>query len=287
MNDNSATNLYLSEMGKHDLLTEEEEIELARRIADGDKKAKNKLVKANLRYVVHIVRKVFWKHSDIEEDLIQGGNVGLVKAVEKFDPQLGRFSTYATWWIKHGVFETLAKSKPRTLTSAKTNKVTSLLRVCRECLIVDMHTDESITIITNEFNRRYSNESDGKYTEDDIKQIQNDYNISYSVSLDKPSFDDSESTMVDSIVDMNTRSPQMVVSDMLTHTKVGGLVNQLDDIEEYVVTKRFGLDGEGVDTLEEVSEQVDIPREKVRQIEARALRKLKRIMLEPRIRGEI
>ena len=280
--------LYLSEMAEYDLLSEEEEIELARRIAGGDKKAKNELVTANLRLVVSIVRKEFWKHSEVEADLIQGGNVGLIKVVGKFDPKKGRFSTYATWSVRQGIFLALYKSKPKTLTREKTKKVVSLLKVCRECFIVDMKTEESIVIIAREFNERYLKKSGCEYTEDDIKKIQEDMSVSCSVSLDNPLFTDDDSAMINSIADTNTKSPQRIIDESLTRLNIKGLVDKLEvEEEQYVITRLFGLDGRGTDTWEEIGQQMGVKREKVKQIGHLALRKLKWMMKEAHILGKI
>jgi len=288
MDENRSAQLYLSEMAKYNLLAEEEEIELARRIAGGDERAKEELVTANLRLVVSIVRKEFFKHTDIEADLIQSGNIGLIKALKEFDPEQGRFSTYSRWWIMQEIFKELYKSKPKMLTREKTSKVISLLKVCRECFIVDMSTEESIAVIVREFNERYSKKGGGEYTEDDVRKIQEDLSISCSISLDNPLFDDGDSAMINSIADTNTKSPQRIVDEALTRLNVRGFVDRLKGEEErFVIIRLFGLDGEGADSWDEIAKKMGVKIIKVKQFEARARRRLKTIMKEARILGKV
>ena len=256
--------LYLLQAGEAPLLTREEEYNLARLCAQGDQKAKETLICSNLRLVVSIAKKhEAYVQSLTLLDLIQEGNIGLVKAVERYDYKLGyRFSTYATWWIRQAVTRGIAE-QDRTIR-------------------LPVHYKEDVNMI-NQLLRRLDQEQESFTTKDlsDITGLSVDkierimMDSASIVSLDTPIGDDNASFLGDFIEDKTILSPEERVSDIMLREEINKQLQSLKPREQIVVNMRFGLNGHMPHTLEEVGDHIGVTRERIRQIEARALRTLR------------
>ncbi len=256
--------LYLLQAGEAPLLTREEEYNLARLCAQGDQKAKETLICSNLRLVVSIAKKhEAYVQSLTLLDLIQEGNIGLMKAVERYDYKLGyRFSTYATWWIRQAVTRGIAE-QDRTIR-------------------LPVHYKEDVNMI-NQLLRRLDQEQESFTTRDisDITGLSVDkierimMDSASIISLDTPIGDDSTSFLGDFIEDKTILSPEERVSDILLREEINKQLQSLKPREQIVVNMRFGLNGHMPHTLEEVGDHIGVTRERIRQIEARALRTLR------------
>lgn len=255
--------LYLKEIGKVPLLTAEEEIELAKRIHDGDEDAKQILSEANLRLVVSIAKRYVGRGMQFL-DLIQEGNMGLMKAVEKFDYTRGfKFSTYATWWIRQAITRAIA-DQARTIripvhmveTINKQVRATRQLtqRLGRDPL--DSELAEFLGVPEEKIR--------------EIRKIAQD-----PVSLETPIGEEEDSHIGDFIEDQNTPAPNEVVEGMLLRDQLMEVLNTLTPREEKVLRLRYGIDDNHPRTLEEVGKEFNVTRERIRQIEAKALRKLR------------
>ncbi|HEC30785.1 MAG TPA: hypothetical protein ENI66_02100 [Candidatus Yonathbacteria bacterium] len=152
---------------------------------------------------------------------------------------------------------------------------------------MDMYNEKSMTKIIQEFNSRYPKEGGEGYTKDDIRRMQDDYKTSYFVSLDQPLHDDEEFAMIDTIANINTRNPQSIAGDMSAHKKIGEFICQLNEDEEFVMVKLFGLDGKGANTYKEIGAQLNLLVRDVKKIESSALKSLLRTMFSSRILEEI
>ncbi len=256
--------MYLKDIGKVPLLTPEEEIELAKRILEGDEEAKAKLCKANLRLVVSIAKRWATANSLSFLDLIQEGNMGLLKAVEKFDYTKGfRFSTYATWWIKQAITRAIA-DQSRTIR-------------------LPVHMVETI----NRYGRTVRQLTQKLSHEPTLEEIAEAMGISESkvveiqksaldpVSLETPVGEEDDSKMSDFIEDESARSPMEVASQNLLREQLLAVIDTLTPREQQVIRERYGLMDGKAKTLEEVGKEFSVTRERIRQIEAKALRKLK------------
>ncbi|MTK07669.1 MAG: sigma-70 family RNA polymerase sigma factor [Hungatella sp.] len=256
--------LYLLQAGEAPLLTREEEYNLARLCAQGDQKAKETLICSNLRLVVSIAKKhEAYVQSLTLLDLIQEGNIGLMKAVERYDYKLGyRFSTYATWWIRQAVTRGIAE-QDRTIR-------------------LPVHYKEDVNMI-NQLLRRLDQEQESFTTKDlsDITGLSVDkierimMDSASIVSLDTPIGDDNASFLGDFIEDKTILSPEERVSDIMLREEINKQLQSLKPREQIVVNMRFGLNGHMPHTLEEVGDHIGVTRERIRQIEARALRTLR------------
>ena len=254
----------------HDVLSYEEEQELAKRMQEGDQEARKELIEHNLRLVVSIAKK--YRNSGLDfEDLIQEGNTGLLKAVDRFDPEKGyKLSTYATWWIRQAILKAL-ESNTRTVRLPA--HVSSLIR--------------DIQRLEEEYARRNGQEptitelaEELDVSEEKIRRAKR--NEKGTASLDKPLNDPGEedATLGDLIEDSKNLDPKGIVSRDLFHDTLKGLLNKrLSDREKQILRLRYGLDGKER-TLEETGDIFDISRERVRQLQNRALRKLKTSELE-------
>ena len=256
--------LYLLQAGEAPLLTREEEYNLARLCAQGDQKAKETLICSNLRLVVSIAKKhEAYVQSLTLLDLIQEGNIGLMKAVERYDYKLGyRFSTYATWWIRQAVTRGIAE-QDRTIR-------------------LPVHYKEDVNMI-NQLLRRLDQEQESFTTKDisDITGLSVDkierimMDSASIISLDTPIGDDNASFLGDFIEDKTILSPVESVSDIMLREEINKQLQSLKPREQIVVNMRFGLNGHMPHTLEEVGDHIGVTRERIRQIEARALRTLR------------
>ena len=255
--------MYLKEIGKVPLLDAEEEKELARRMSDGDEEAKNKLVESNLRLVVSIAKRYVGKGMFFL-DLIQEGNLGLMKAVEKFDYKKGyKFSTYATWWIRQAITRAIA-DQARTI-RIPVHMVETIHKVSRYSRQMLQELGREPT--ADEIGEKMGMSADRVR---DIMKIAQD-----PVSLETPIGEEEDSHLGDFIPDEDTPAPADAASATILREVIERELHTLTPREEHVIKLRFGLYDGRTRTLEEVGKEFDITRERIRQIEAKALRKLR------------
>lgn len=260
---NDPVRMYLKEIGQIKLLTLEEESALADRIMEGDTEAKNTLAEANLRLVVSIAKRYVGRGM-LFLDLIQEGNIGLMKAVDKFDVSKGyKFSTYATWWIRQAITRAIA-DQARTIRVPvhMVETINKLARVQRQ--------------LTLELNREPSEEELAKKMNTSVEKIREIYKISQDpVSLETPIGEEDDSHLGDFIKDERSLSPEEFATNEMLKDEISQVLETLTEREEKVVRLRFGLEDGKPRTLEEVGQMFGVTRERIRQIEAKALRKLR------------
>ncbi len=260
---NDPVRMYLKEIGQIKLLTNEEEAELADRIIAGDEMAKATLAEANLRLVVSIAKRYVGRGM-LFLDLIQEGNIGLMKAVEKFDVSKGyKFSTYATWWIRQAITRAIA-DQARTIRVPvhMVETINKLARVERQ--------------LTLELNREPTEEELSKKMGTSVEKIREIYKISQEpVSLETPIGEEDDSHLGDFIPDETNMSPEDFAVNELLKDEISEVLLTLTEREEKVIRLRFGLEDGRPRTLEEVGQLFGVTRERIRQIEAKALRKLR------------
>ena len=256
--------MYLKEIGQVPLLTPDQEIELARRVQQGDQEAKRKLEEANLRLVVSIA-KHYTGHGMSLMDLIQEGSLGLIRAVEKYDYKKGfRFSTYATWWIRQSITRAIA-DQGRTI-RIPVHMVENINKVNRSArdLVQKLGRDPTVEELSKETHMSV----------DRIREIQR---ISREpVSMETPVGDEEDSSLGDFIRDDTTPHPADEAARTMLREQIREILSDLTEREQQVLRLRYGLDDDRSRTLEEVGRQLNVTRERIRQIEAKALRKLKR-----------
>jgi RNA polymerase primary sigma factor len=257
--------LYLREIGKIPLLNAEEELALAQRVVAGDKKAKDQMAEANMRLVVSIAKRYVGRGLDLL-DLIQEGNTGLLRAVEKFDPDKGfKFSTYATWWIRQAITRAIAdQARTIRIPVHMVETINKLLRTQRR--------------LTQEKNREPTNEEIAKEMEIDVDKVEHIMKIKQDISsLDASIRDDEEdSVLADFIEDEDTVSPEESATGQLLKEQVKDMLSALTEREQKILKLRFGLEDGKSHTLEEVGQEFSVTRERIRQIEAKALAKLRK-----------
>jgi RNA polymerase primary sigma factor len=257
--------LYLREIGKIPLLKAEEELALAKRVVAGDKDAKDQMAEANMRLVVSIAKRYVGRGLDLL-DLIQEGNTGLLRAVEKFDPDKGfKFSTYATWWIRQAITRAIAdQARTIRIPVHMVETINKLLRTQRR--------------LTQELNREPSNEEIAKEMEIEVEKVEHIMKIKQDISsLDASVRDDEEDSVLgDFIEDEDTVSPEESAAGQLLKEQVKGLLGSLTEREQKILKLRFGLEDGKSHTLEEVGQEFSVTRERIRQIEAKALAKLRK-----------
>ncbi|MGX8680203.1 MAG: RNA polymerase sigma factor RpoD [bacterium] len=261
---NDPVKMYLKEIGRVDLLNHEEEIDLAKKILDGDEEARQKLAAANLRLVVSIAKKYVGRGMQFL-DLIQEGNMGLIKAVEKFDYTKGfKFSTYATWWIRQAITRAIAdQARTIRIPVHMVETINKLTRIQRQ-LIQELGREPTAEEIAVQMEGM---------TPEKVREIQK---ISLEpVSLETPIGEEDDSHLGDFIEDEGAMSPDDYASNELLKDELNEVLLELTDREEKVLRLRFGLDDGRTRTLEEVGKEFNVTRERIRQIEAKALRKLK------------
>lgn len=255
--------MYLKEIGKVPLLSAEEEIELAKRMAEGDEDAKKRLAEANLRLVVSIAKRYVGRGM-LFLDLIQEGNLGLIKAVEKFDYEKGfKFSTYATWWIRQAITRAIAdQARTIRIPVHMVETINKLIRVSRQLL--------------QELGREPSPEEIAEELDMPVERVREILKISQEpVSLETPIGEEEDSHLGDFIQDDNVPVPAEAAAATLLKEQLGEVLNTLTDREQKVLRLRFGMNDGRARTLEEVGKEFDVTRERIRQIEAKALRKLR------------
>jgi RNA polymerase primary sigma factor len=257
--------LYLREIGKIPLLNAEEELELAQKVVAGVKDAKDKMAEANMRLVVSIAKRYVGRGLDLL-DLIQEGNTGLLRAVEKFDPDKGfKFSTYATWWIRQAITRAIAdQARTIRIPVHMVETINKLLRTQRR--------------LTQEFNREPTNEEIAKAMEIEVDKVEHIMKIKQDISsLDASVRDDEEdSVLADFIEDEDTVSPEESATSQLLKEHVKDMLGSLTEREQKILKLRFGLEDGKSHTLEEVGQEFSVTRERIRQIEAKALAKLRK-----------
>lgn len=255
--------MYLKEIGKIPLLKPHEEVELARRMHEGDELAKQRLVEANLRLVVSIAKRYVGRGM-LFLDLIQEGNLGLIKAVEKFDYVKGfKFSTYATWWIRQAITRAIAdQARTIRIPVHMVETINKLIRVSRQ-LLQELGRDPKPEEIAKEMDM-----SEEKVRE--IMKIAQD-----PVSLETPIGEEEDSHLGDFIPDDDAPAPAEAAAYSLLKEQIEDVLGSLNEREQKVLKLRFGLEDGRARTLEEVGKEFDVTRERIRQIEAKALRKLR------------
>ena len=261
---NDPVKMYLKEIGRVPLLKPEDEPEIAKRIEEGDEEARNILISSNLRLVVSIAKKYVGRGM-LFLDLIQEGNMGLVKAVEKFDYTKGfKFSTYATWWIRQAITRAIAdQARTIRIPVHMVETINKLTRVQRQ-LVQELGRDPS----AEEISQRMEGISPEKVRE--IQKIALE-----PVSLETPIGEEDDSHLGDFIEDKEALSPDQYASNQLLKDEINSVLSGLTEREEKVLRLRFGLYDGRTRTLEEVGREFSVTRERIRQIEAKALRKLK------------
>ena len=255
--------MYLKEIGKIPLLKPHEEIEYAKRMMEGDEVAKQRLVEANLRLVVSIAKRYVGRGM-LFLDLIQEGNLGLIKAVEKFDYERGfKFSTYATWWIRQAITRAIAdQARTIRIPVHMVETINKLIRVSRQ-LLQELGRDPKPEEIAKEMDM-----SEEKVRE--IMKIAQD-----PVSLETPIGEEEDSHLGDFIPDEDALAPAEAAAYSLLKDQIEEVLGSLNEREQKVLKLRFGLEDGRARTLEEVGKEFDVTRERIRQIEAKALRKLR------------
>jgi RNA polymerase primary sigma factor len=259
-----ALKTYLKEVRTIPLLTAEEEVQLANRIKKGDEQARKKMIRSNLRLVINIAKRYF--HLGIPFlDLIEEGNLGLMKAVDKFNPKRGfRFSTYGAWWIRQGIIRAIAQQ----------GKMVRLPVYVNELLTKWKKTKERLT---QKLNRPPTDEEIAKklhVSRDKIEEI-NLWLSTKTSSLEAPIGEEEENQILDLVENDSVASPDAAVEVLFDKERVGNLMEKMSERERRVLDMRFGLDDGKTHTLAEVAKKLGVSRERVRQIEEEALKKLR------------
>ena len=264
----SGIKLYLQEIGQINLLTPEQEVQLAKRIAEGDKQARDMMIRANLRLVVKIAND-YSNYGLPLNDLISEGNIGLIKAVERFDPGRGaKLSTYAAWWIKQSIKRALAnQSKAIRLPVHLVDKIAKMRRV--------------ISQLTDELEREPTDEEVGIVLGIPVNKVAHLKSVSVRpASLDAPVGEDEGTSFGDLIGDEQALNPFENLREKSFTSDISDMLEQLDEREEKIIRLRFGLDGDSPKTLEEVGSIFDITRERVRQLQNMAIKKMRNLMAD-------
>ena len=255
--------LYLKEAGKIPLLTKNEEIQLAQRIERGDKPAKDRMIRSNLRLVISIAKKYYAQDLDLL-DLIQEGNTGLIRATEKFDYRRGyKFSTYATWWIRQAITRAIANQDRNIRIPVHMNeKINKMARTERRLL--------------QETGQEPNDEAQAIALGIEVQEVQHIRRIAQrTASLETPVGDGGEAELGDFIQNQSTPDPADVVSGIIAKESLAKVLGAMDERERKVVELRFGFKGEHPRTLAEISSRFNVSRERIRQIETKALEKIK------------
>ncbi|MEN8214219.1 MAG: RNA polymerase sigma factor RpoS [Pseudomonadota bacterium] len=263
-----ATRMYLNEIGLSTLLTAEEEVELTRRAHKGDEAARARMIVCNLRLVVKISRRYLNRGLALL-DLIEEGNIGLIRAVEKFDPELGfRFSTYATWWIRQTIERALMN---------QTRTIRLPVHVVKEVNLCLRTARQLMQQLDHEPSAREIADATGK----SVTEVRHLLVLSeHSTSVDAPSGKDIERPLLDTIADITGEDPSESLLKENVKELVDEWIGQLTEKQQVVIERRFGLHGYQVATLEQVAHELGVTRERVRQIQLDALRRLRKVLRE-------
>ena len=261
-----ATRLYLNEIGFSPLLSAEEEVYYARRAQKGEEAARQRMIESNLRLVVKIARR-YMNRGLALLDLIEEGNLGLIRAVEKFDPERGfRFSTYATWWIRQTI-ERAIMNQTRTirLPIHVVKEINVYLRAARK--------------LAQKLDHEPSAEEIAELLDKPLQEVERMLGLNERVaSVDSPIGHDSDKSLLDAIPDENNPDPSELLADDDVYSNLELWLTQLNDKQRDVVERRFGLHGHKISTLEEVGNEIGVTRERVRQIQMDALKRLREIL---------
>lgn len=270
-----ATQLYLRAIGHQPLLTAEQEVYFGRRALAGEEASRKRMIESNLRLVVKIARRYLNRGLSLL-DLVEEGNLGLIHAVEKFDPERGfRFSTYATWWIRQNI-ERALMNQTRTirLPVHVVKEINGLLKI-KQKLAKCLHRSPTFAEIAATAER----------TEDDVKRL-----LTLEdklVAADAPLAQDSETSLLDTLRDQLSRTPRRLVQNEQLNQLISEWIQELPERHQEVLARRFGLNGHDSDTLENVGIEIGLTRERVRQIQIDALRKLQSIVLRDGLSPDI
>src|SRR5690554_5926735 len=269
-----ATQLYLNEIGFSPLLTPEEEVYFARLARKGDEAGRKRMIESNLRLVVKIARRYVNRGLSLL-DLIEEGNLGLIRAVEKFDPERGfRFSTYATWWIRQTI-ERAIMNQTRTirLPIHVVKELNVYLRAARE--------------LTQKLDHEPSPEEIAELLDKPVKDVKRMLSLNERVtSIDVPIGGGSEKSLLDTVADEAVNDPCEILQDSDLKGSIDNWLNQLTDKQQEVIARRFGLRGYQMSTLEEVGQEIGLTRERVRQIQVEALKRMREILEKHGLCGE-
>lgn len=264
--------MYLKEIGTVPLLSAEEELRLARRKAEGDEYAKERLIEANLRLVVSIAKRYTGRGMSFL-DLVQEGNLGLIKGVEKFDYTKGyKLSTYATWWIRQSVTRALADQARTIRVPVHMVETINKMSKMQRKLTLELGYEPSVTELANAL----------EMTEDKVMEIMQI--AREPASLETPIGEEDDSNLGDFVADSNVVTPEGNVESVMLREHIDALLGDLKERERQVIVLRFGLEDGHPRTLEEVGKEFNVTRERIRQIEAKALRKLRNPVRSKRIR---
>jgi len=264
--DLDATRLYLNEIGFSPLLTAQEEVEISRKLLKGDENARKRMIESNLRLVVKIARR-YMNRGLALLDLIEEGNLGLIRAVEKFDPERGfRFSTYATWWIRQTI-ERALMNQTRTvrLPIHVVKEINIYLRAARK--------------LAQTLDREPSPEDVAEMLDQPIEVVERMLGLNArTTSVDSPSPYDSDNTLLDTLPDEHNLDPSRLLQNNDVKEHIDAWLNLLSDKQCAVVERRFGLHGSEISTLEEIGNELGVTRERVRQIQIEAIKRLRQIL---------
>lgn len=256
--------LYLKDINKIPLLTREEEIELTRRVVEGDEFARKRMIESNLRFVVNVAKK-YQNQGMPLIDLINEGNIGLMTALEKFDPDKGyHFISYAVWWIRQSIMKAInEKSRAVRLPLNRTNELLQIQKAQRS-LMSDNSTEDPTA------------EDIGTLTGFDAEHVNNLLSISRElVSLDAPVFNDTGSSSIGDFIEDDSRSPEDSLMEVALKEDINTVLSSLTDREREIIELRFGLDGKIPMSLKEIGEIYNLTKERIRQIEKKALERLR------------
>ena len=268
--------MYLREIGKIPLLTQEEEMKLAKQVARGNKKAKDKMAEANMRLVVSIAKRYGGRGLDFL-DLIQEGNTGLLRAVEKFDPEKGfKFSTYATWWIRQAITRAIAdQARTIRIPVHMVETINKLLRIQRK-MTQDLNREPTIEELAKELyagEKKFSEAEKIKKTKYVMKIKQDIASLDATIGHDN---DDEDSVLGNFVEDEGAVRPEDSAANQLLKEQIREVLETFSDREKKILKMRFGLAGGRSHTLEEVGLEFDVTRERIRQIESKAIAKLRK-----------
>ncbi|MAM89424.1 RNA polymerase sigma factor RpoS [Allohahella sp. A8] len=269
-----ATQIYLNEIGFSPLLTPEEEVHFARLARKGDERGRKRMIESNLRLVVKIARRYVNRGLTLL-DLIEEGNLGLIRAVEKFDPERGfRFSTYATWWIRQTI-ERAIMNQTRTirLPIHVVKELNVYLRAARE--------------LTQKLDHEPTAEDIAELLERPVKDVKRMLGLNERVtSVDSPLAGNADKSLLDTVADEGSADPAQVLQDNDMNSCLDRWLDELTDKQQEVISRRFGLRGYPMSTLEEVGQEIGLTRERVRQIQVEALKRMRELMEKEGLSGE-